>query len=263
MFEGKIAIVTGGATGIGAATSRLLAKNGAHVVVTSEQPLESLEPFCAGLRREGGSTDAVSCDVTDDAAITALMAEVDRRHGRLDILVNCAGLFRRAPLEQMAAADIQAMFAVNALGPIMLVRAALPLMRRGGGGAIVNVASAAAVLSVEGCAAYAASKAALAHFTRSLGPELRRSGIRMNAVAPGSVRTAMVGFGGDELTPEQRQSLARREASTLSPYGNPMMEPSDIADVILYLASDAARALQGSLVLADQGISSAMAAPGG
>jgi NAD(P)-dependent dehydrogenase (short-subunit alcohol dehydrogenase family) len=262
MFEGKIAIVTGGATGIGAATSRLLAKGGAHVVVTSEQPVESLEPFCAELTAAGGSASPISCDVTDGAAIDALVAQVEARHGRLDIVINCAGLFYRAPLDAMTLPQIQSMFAVNALGPIMLVRAALPLMRRSGGGAIVNVASGAAVLGVEGCAVYAATKAALAHFTRTLAPELRRSRIRVNAVAPGSVRTPMLGFTCDDLTPAQLQSLAKREAGTMSPYGNAMMDPTDIAEVIAFLASDAARGLQGSLVLADQGISSAMPAPG-
>jgi 3-oxoacyl-[acyl-carrier protein] reductase len=262
MLDGKIAIVTGGATGIGAATARLLARNGAHVVIASEQPLAELEPFCASIAAEGGSASPIPCDVTDPAAIAALVAEVDRRHGRLDILVNCAGLFRRLPLGEMSEAQISAIFAVNALGPILLVRAALPVMRRGVGGSIVNVASSAAMLGVEGCAVYAASKAALAHFTKTLVPELRRSGIRINAVAPGSVRTAMVGFAGDELTPEQRLSLAKRELSSMSPYGNPMMVPSDIAEVILYLTSDAARALQGATLLADQGISATMPLPG-
>ena len=118
------------------------------------------------------------------------------------------------------------------------------------------------MLGVEGCAVYAATKAALAHFTRTLAPELRRSGIRVNAVAPGSVRTPMLGFTSDDLTPAQLQSLAKREAGTISPYGNAMMDPSDIAEVIAFLVSDAARGLQGSLVLADQGISSAMPVPG-
>jgi 3-oxoacyl-[acyl-carrier protein] reductase len=262
MLDGKIAIVTGGATGIGAATSRLLAQAGAHVVVTSEQPLASLEPFCAQIIAEGGSASGIQCDVTDGAAITALVDDVDRRHGRLDILVNCAGLFRRAPLTDMTEAQISSIFAVNALGPILLVRAVLPLMRRSGGGSIVNVASAAAILGVEGCAVYAASKAALAHFTQTLVPELRRSGIRINAVAPGSVRTAMVGFGDDELTPQQQQSLAKRELTTMSPYGNPMMVPTDIAELILYLTSDGARALQGATILADQGLSATMPLPG-
>jgi 3-oxoacyl-[acyl-carrier protein] reductase len=262
MLDGKIAVVTGGASGIGAAISRLFAGKGAHVVVASEQPLSVLEPFCAQITDTGGSASAIVCDVTDRNAITALIAEVDRRHARLDILVNCAGLFHRASLEAMDDRQIEAMFAINALGPMRLVKAALPVMRRGGGGAIVNIASGAAVLGVEGCAVYAATKAALSHFTRTLAPELRRSGIRINAVAPGSVRTPMLGFTSDQLTPEQVQSLAKREAGTMSPYGNPMIDPADIAEVVLFLVSDAARALQGSMVLADQGISSAMPAPG-
>jgi NAD(P)-dependent dehydrogenase (short-subunit alcohol dehydrogenase family) len=262
MLDDKIAVVTGGASGIGAAISRLFARSGAHVVVTSEQPLSALEGFCSEIAAAGGSASAIACDVSDREAITRLVGEVDRRHGRLDILVNCAGLFYRAPLEAMDDAKIEAMFAINALGPIRLVQAALPIMRRGGGGAIVNIASGAAVLGVEGCAVYAATKVALSHFTRTLAPELRRSGIRINAVAPGSVRTPMLGFKSDELTPEQVQSLAKREAGTMSPYGNPMIDPVDIAEVVLFLVSDAARALQGSLVLADQGISSAMPAPG-
>jgi NAD(P)-dependent dehydrogenase (short-subunit alcohol dehydrogenase family) len=121
MLDGKIAVVTGGASGIGAATSRLLAKNGAHVVVTSEQPLSTLEQFCSEIVAGGGSASALVCDVTDRHAITHLIDEIDRRHGRLDILVNCAGLFHRASLEAMEDDKIEAMFAINALGPIRLV----------------------------------------------------------------------------------------------------------------------------------------------
>jgi len=150
---------------------------------------------------------------------------------------------------------------VNTIGPISMIQAALPAMRRSGGGAIVNISSGAAVLGVNEFAVYAATKAAIAHFTRTLAPELRRSNIRCNAIGPGSVRTPMLGFESDELTPEQQQGMARREARSISPYGNAMMEPDDIAQVALFLCSDAARALQGSFVLADQGISSAMLPP--
>jgi NAD(P)-dependent dehydrogenase (short-subunit alcohol dehydrogenase family) len=262
MLEGKVAIVTGGATGIGAATSRLLAANGAYVVVSSEQPIEAIEAFAAEIAASGGSASAIRCDVTDDESIAALVAEVDRRHNRLDILVNCAGLCVLAPLEEMKTAQIRALLAVNTIGPILLTRAALPVKRRGGGGAVVNISSGSAVIGVEGLAVYSASKAALAHFTRTLAPELRRSGIRVNAIAPGSVRTPMLGFTGDDLSEAQRASIAKREAGTASPYGNAMMEPDDIAQVVLFLASDAARGLQGSLVVADQGFSSAMRPPG-
>jgi len=124
-----------------------------------------------------------------------------------------------------------------------------------------NIASGAAVLGVNEFAVYAATKAAIAHFTRTLAPELRRTNIRINAIGPGSVRTPMLGFASDELTPEQQAGMIRREARSVSPYGNPIMEPGDIAEVALFLVSDAARALHGSFVLADQGISSAMLPP--
>jgi NAD(P)-dependent dehydrogenase (short-subunit alcohol dehydrogenase family) len=262
MLEGKIAIVTGGATGIGAATSRLLAGNGAHVVVSSEQPIEAILAFAAGINESGGSASAIRCDVTDEDSIAALVAEVDSRHGRLDVLVNCAGLCFLAPLEEMEVGQIRALLAVNTIGPILLTKAALPVMRRGGGGAVVNISSGSAMIGVEGLAVYSASKAALAHFTRTLAPELRRSGIRVNAIAPGSVRTPMLGFTSDDLSEDQKASIAKREAGTSSPYGNAMMDPDDIAQVVLFLASDAARGLQGSLVVADQGFSAAMRPPG-
>ena len=197
-----------------------------------------------------------------DGSIAALVAEVDRRHGRLDILVNCAGLCVLAPLEEMSTAQIRALLAVNTIGPILLTKLALPVMRRGGGGAVVNISSGSAVIGVEGLAVYSASKAALAHFTRTLAPELRRSGIRVNAIAPGSVRTPMLGFTSDDLSEAQQASIAKREAGTASPYGNAMMEPDDIVQVWLCLGSDGARGLQGSLVGAGQGCSGAMRPPG-
>lgn len=262
MFDGRIAIVTGGATGIGGATSRLLARHGAHVVVTSEQPGSAMAAICAEIAAAGGTAEAITCDVTSSAAITALVAEIDRRHGRLDILVNCAGIYFHGPLEQMPEWQIDKMVAINAVGPILLTRAALPVMRRGGSGSIINIASGAAVLGVEQLAVYAATKAALAHFTRTFAPELRGSGIRINTVAPGSVRTPMLGYTDAELTEAQVASQAKRAAASYSPYGNAMMDPDDIAQVILFLASDAARGLHGSLILADQGISSVMRPPG-
>jgi NAD(P)-dependent dehydrogenase (short-subunit alcohol dehydrogenase family) len=261
MLEGKIAIVTGGATGIGAATSRLLASKGAHVVVTSEQPVEAIEGFAAELRGAGLKASALRCDVSDPAEIAGLVAEVDKAHGRIDILVNCAGLCFFGSVEEMEPAKVAKMFAVNATGPIVLIGAVLPIMRRLGGGAIVNVSSGAAEIGVEGLAAYSASKSALRQFTRTIVPELRRSGIRINAVGPGSVRTPMLGFTGDTLTPEQQAGMARREAGSVSPYGNAIMDPSDIADVILFLVSDQGRGLQGSFVLADQGFCSTMKQP--
>lgn len=260
-LKDKVAVVTGGATGIGAAISALFAREGAHVVVTSELPVEAMRPVVEKIAAEGGRASAVTCDVTDRAAIARLIDGVERDHGRLDMLVQSAGVCFWEPLEQMSAAKVDLMFGVNVIGPISMIQAALPLMKRTGGGAIVNISSGAAVLGVTDFAVYAATKAAIAHFTRTLAPELRRTNIRINSIGPGSVRTPMLGFTGDELTPEQAAGMVKREARSVSPYGNAMIEPDDIAQVALFLVSDAARALHGSYVLADQGISSAMTPP--
>jgi NAD(P)-dependent dehydrogenase (short-subunit alcohol dehydrogenase family) len=261
MLEGKIAIVTGGGTGIGAAVCALFASNGAHVVVTSELPVEAMQPVVDRIRESGGTASTATCDIMDRDAIARLIADVERDHGRIDILVQSAGVCFWEPIEQMPARKIDLMFGVNVIGPISMIQAVLPAMRRAGGGAIVNISSGAAVLGVHEFAVYAATKAAIAHFTRTLAPELRRTNIRVNSIGPGSVRTPMLGFTSDELTPEQQDGMVRREARSVSPYGNAMMEPGDIAQVALFLVSDAARALHGSYVLADQGISSAMLPP--
>ncbi|HVY86546.1 MAG TPA: SDR family oxidoreductase [Caulobacterales bacterium] len=262
MLQGKIAIVVGGNSGIGAATSRLLASQGARVLIASERPVVEMASLCAEIEKAGGAAEAMHCNIAERGDITRLFGHVKDAYGRLDILVNCAGVFARAPLTEMPEDKIDAIFTINLVGAVQLIRAALPLMRESGGGAIVSIASAAAVLGVEGCAAYAASKAALVHFTRTLAPELRRTGIRVNCIGPGPVRTPMLGFTEAPLTAEQQQSMIKREAGSTSPYGNAMMEPDDIAQIALFLVSDAARGMQGAFVVADQGISAAMSAPG-
>lgn len=261
MLEGKVAIITGGGTGIGAAIAELFASKGAHVVVTSELPAAQMQPVVDRIEGAGGSASAATCDITDRAAIASLVKDVEATRGRIDVLIQSAGVCFYGPLEEMPATKIDLMFGVNVIGPISMIQAVLPAMRRAGGGAIVNIASGAAVLGVNEFAVYASTKAAIAHFTRTLAPELRRSNIRCNSIGPGSVRTPMLGFTSDELTPEQQDGMVRREARSISPYGNAMLEPRDIAEVALFLVSDAGRALQGSFVLADQGISSAMLPP--
>lgn len=261
MLEGKVAVVTGGGTGIGAQIARVLAGKGAHVVITSELPVDAMQPVVDGIVASGGSASAITCDILDRGAIAALVESVERDYGHLDILIQNAGVCFSGAIETMPARQVDLMFGVNTIGPISMLQAALPAMRRAGGGAIVNVSSGAALLGVNEMAVYAASKAAIAHFTRTLAPELRRSNIRINSVGPGSVRTQMLGFEGDTLTEEQAAGMVRREARSISPYGNAMMEPDDIAQVVLFLVSDAARALHGSYILADQGISSAMMPP--
>ncbi len=258
MLTNKIALVTGGSTGIGAATTRLFALNGARVFVASHLPEAELQVFCEEIGAAGGAAIGVRCDVTDRAAVAHLIGRIRSDHGRMDIVVNSAGLFVRTPIFELDLAQVDRLFAVNVMGPINVMHAVLPLMRQNGGGSIINIASAAAKLGTETCSAYAASKAALVQFTQTLAPELRRSGIRVNCIAPGSVRTPMLGFGGGPLSPDQLASIARREAATNSPYGEAMSDPKDIAQVALFLASDASHAIQGACITVDQSQTAAM-----
>lgn len=262
----RTALVVGGSTGIGAAVSRRLIAEGARVWVASHQSIEQMRSDLKG----GLPTDAgrdirfVQCDIADNAAVRALVEEVRRIEGRLDILVNCAGVIYRTPAFEMQFEQIERIFAVNTIGAIGLVGAFLPLMREAGGGAIVSIASSAGILGVETTSAYSASKAALVHFTRTIAPELRRTGIRINCIAPGSVRTPMLGFAeGAQLTPAQEASVAKRTAVSASPYGEGMMEPDEIANAVIFLVSDQARAFHGACLVADQGITAAMRPAGG
>lgn len=254
---GKVAIVTGGSSGIGAAVSRMLAAEGVHVVVTSEQPEDTMAPFCAELADAGGSGEAIQCDVTDGKAVAALVEQIGARHGGVDMLINSAGVFHLTPAFDIDMAKVDQLIRVNYLGAVNLIQACLPVMRARGGGGIVSIASAAGVLGGASFAAYSASKAAIIHFTRTLASELGHSCIRINCVAPGSVRTPMTAFAHDPEDERMKAILAKRRERTTSPYGELLAEPDDIANVVMFLLSDRARAIQGSCIVADQGFTAA------
>ncbi|SCW84823.1 Enoyl-(Acyl carrier protein) reductase [Sphingobium faniae] len=258
MLEGKRVLITGGATGIGAAISRIFHTNGACVVIASNQPQEELEKFCSGFASSPGEVMGFSCDLASPAEIEALVSRVSSTCGTIDILVNCAGLFARAAIEGMSTEAIQAIIAVNLVAPMLLTRAVIPEMRRQGRGNILNIASVGALMTVEHTAVYGATKAGLAQFTKVIAGGLGGSGIRINAIAPGSVRTGMIGFADEDMIAEKRAELDKRSSLSRSPYGQAMLEPSQVADIALFLVSDTSSAIHGSLIVADQGWSSVM-----
>ncbi|MHA3795397.1 SDR family oxidoreductase [Sphingomonas sp. YL-JM2C] len=260
MLEGRVALVTGGASGIGAAISRAFHAKGAYVGVASNQPQDELDRFCGALDSTGARARPFRCDLTAPAAIEELIERATEAFGAIDILVNCAGLFARAPIEEMPVETIQAITAVNLVAPMLLTRAVIPQMRRQGRGNILNIASVGALMTVEHTAVYAATKAGLAQFTKVVAGGLGASNIRINAIAPGSVRTPMTGFADEEMTEEMKADLARRSALSRSPSGQVLLEPSQVAEIALFLVSDASSAIHGSLVLADQGWSSVIPA---
>jgi NAD(P)-dependent dehydrogenase (short-subunit alcohol dehydrogenase family) len=231
-LAGRVALVTGGGSGIGAATVELLRARGATVVAADLRAADGVEAL----------------DVTDEAAVDALVAGIVERHGRLDLAANVAGTSGTyANVADSATSDWRATLAVNLDGVYFCLRAELRAMRAQGAGAVVNVASSAGRMGVPGLSAYSASKHAVIGLTKSAALEVAREGIRVNAVCPGSVRTPMLrGFvGGDE---DLLEKMGRR-----APMGR-LGEPDEIAEAIVWLLSDAARFVTGNALAPDGGV---------
>jgi NAD(P)-dependent dehydrogenase (short-subunit alcohol dehydrogenase family) len=226
-LAGRTAVVTGAGSGIGAATLRALEAEGARAV--------GLDRRAAAPVREA--------DVLDVAALQRRLAEVARELGRLDILVNAAGVVVRGPALETTEAGWERTLDTNLRGTYFACQAAARVMREQGGGSIVNVASELAFAATSDRAPYIASKAGVAGLTRALAVEWGPLGIRVNAVAPGLTRTGMTAdLSADELEAYRLQSPNRRLA-----------EPADIADVVVFLASDRARHVVGQVVVVDGG----------
>ena len=242
-FSGKIVLVTGGGNGIGAASSRAFAAAGAQVAVIDRDGAAAL----AVAREIGNAASGHTLDVSDGPAFAALAAEIAARAGGIDVLVNAAGTITRQTIAAMPGADWDRIMAVNLRGPFNGTQAVIPHLRARGGGAIVNIASVAGRrISFGGGANYSASKAGLLGFTRHAAYELAPDKIRVNAVCPGPTAT---GFGSGQLP--SSETRARRAAKI--PLGR-MVEPEDIADAVLFLASDAARMCTGVALDVDGGV---------
>jgi NAD(P)-dependent dehydrogenase (short-subunit alcohol dehydrogenase family) len=239
----RVAIVTGASRGIGAATAWALAAGGAAVVLAARS-VDDLEAMADGIRASGGDAMVVPTDATDLTQLDALVEATLARHGRVDVLVNNAGLLPNAVRsERMAIGDWQRAFDLNVTAPWYLACRAKDAMVAGGGGVVVNVSSTASLYPSVGFSAYNASKAALSMLTRTLALEWAAEGIRVVGVAPGKVDTAMV-------TPIV--AFSARHELPLNPLGR-IGRPEEVADCIVYLASDRAAFVTGSIVTIDGG----------
>jgi 3-oxoacyl-[acyl-carrier protein] reductase len=244
-FSGKIAIVTGGGNGIGAAACRAFAAAGANVAVVDRDGAAA-EKIAAEIAGNRGNAVAYPLDVTDRVGFAAIAEDVATKAGGVDILVNGAGVTIRRMIADMGPEDWERVIAVNLTGAFNGIQAVLPHLRARGGGAIVNIASIAGLrISFGGTANYSASKAGLLGLTRHAAYELAPDHIRVNAICPGATATA---FGGSMPTPESKALRAQK-----IPLGR-MCEPEDIADPILFLASDAARMITGVALTVDGGL---------
>jgi 3-oxoacyl-[acyl-carrier protein] reductase len=242
-FSGKIALVIGGGSGIGAATCRALAAAGASVHVV-DRDRSAAERVAAEIRGNG-QAHGHALDVADAPAVARLAAEIAAAGG-IDVLVNCAGTITRHTLASMPVEAWDRVLAVNLRGAFNAIQAVLPHMKRRGGGAIVNIASVAGKrISFGGGAHYSASKAGLLGLTRHAAYELAPDKIRVNAVCPGPTATP---FSGQLPSAEQKAQRARK-----IPLGR-MVEPEDIADAVLFLAGDGARMITGVGLDVDGGV---------
>jgi 3-oxoacyl-[acyl-carrier protein] reductase len=242
-LAGKIALVTGGGNGIGAASCRAFAKAGARVAVI-DRDLEAAARVAAEI---GADATSYALDVANGEAFKRLADEIAAQSGGIDILVNSAGTITRQTIAAMPAADWDRVIAVNLRGPFNGTQAVIPHMKKRGGGAIVNIASIAGRrISFGGGANYSASKAGLLGFTRHAAYELAPDNIRVNAVCPGPTATA---FGGGQRPSAERKA----ERAQKIPLGR-MVEPEDIADAVLFLASDLSRMCTGIALDVDGGV---------
>jgi 3-oxoacyl-[acyl-carrier protein] reductase len=242
--EGRTAIVTGAATGIGRATARLLAERGARVVAAGLQP-DELAGTVQAIAEAGGEAIAVDADVSDPDAIEAVAAAAQTAFGGTDILVNNAAVYPLAPWHEMDAAALDAVFATNVRGYYLMARAVREQMITRGGGAVVNVASVTFWTGNALLAAYVASKGAVIGFTRALAREAGPEGIRVNAVAPGAFPTAATEIHADQDALWQNvlasQSLKRRG------------EVEDVARAIAFFAGEDSGFITGQTLLVDGG----------
>jgi len=242
-FAGKIVLVTGGGNGIGAACARGFAAAGARVAAIDRDGAAA-ERVAAEL---GGTATGHALDVADGPAFAHLAQDIAARHGGIDVLVNAAGTITRQTIATMPAADWDRVIAVNLRGPFNGTQAVIPHMKKRGGGAIVNIASVAGRrISFGGGANYSASKAGLLGFTRHAAYELAPDRIRVNAVCPGPTATA---FGGGQIPSAEKKA----ERAAKIPLGR-MVEPEDIADAVLFLASDLSRMCTGIALDVDGGV---------
>ena len=241
-LKDKIAIVTGGARGIGRAICECFAGEGAVVILMDV--LEEGRQVAEGILGRQGKAEFHPVSVTDKAAVDALFAEIDRRYGRIDILINNAGITRDRTLEKMSDSDWEQVLDVNLKGVFICTQAAVPYMKKNQWGRIVCAASITGLRGNFGQTNYAASKAAVIAMCKTWTLELGKYGITANAVAPGMTRTNMVSDIPEEHLQAMEQQIPLRMAA----------EPEDIAYGYLYLASDEARFVSGICLTIDGGM---------
>lgn len=248
-LKGKVAVITGGGTGIGRAIALAFGREGAKVAVLGRRR-EPLDGVVNELSQGGAAANAVVCDVTQSKDIAAALEEVERAFGGLNVLVNNAGMLSVSTIESISEADWDRVIATNLKGPFLMCRAALPALRRSGGGSIINVGSVLGLVAMKDRAAYCASKGGVTLLTKGMAMDHAHENIRVNCICPSIVETELV-KGLFSATEEGKKARENRiEALPLGRLGR----PADIAELAVFLASDESSWMTGTAIPVDGGL---------
>jgi 2-deoxy-D-gluconate 3-dehydrogenase len=246
-LTGRVAVVTGGNGGIGLGMARGLASAGAQVVVVGRNEAKS-RGAVVELEERGSKSFALSVDVGDEAAVTGMVAEVDRRCGRLDILVNNAGTNIRKPPHELSLADWSTVLNTNLTSAFLCSRAAYPLMKRAGGGKIINIGSMMSIFGASFAPAYSASKGGIVQLTKSMAVAWAKDNIQVNAVLPGWIDTELTQKARAEVPGLNENVLRRTPAGRWGTW-------DDCAGIAVFLAAPASDFVTGTAIPLDGGFS--------
>lgn len=250
-LDGKLAVVTGAGSGIGRAIASTFAAQGARVFVL-DRDQRAGDDTVAQIHAAGGAATAIPCDVADAASVAVAFEQIDRDAGRLDVLVNNAGIAHIGTVESTTEADLDRIYAVNVKGVFLCSQAGVSRMRRSGGGVILNLASIAALIGLTDRFAYSMSKGAVLTMTRSIAVDYVKHGIRCNCICPARVHTPFVDGYLREHYPG-REAEMFRQLSEYQPIGR-MGSPEEVAALALYLCSDEASFITGQAYPIDGGV---------
>ena len=248
-LEGKVAVITGGNSGIGACAAELFAKEGAKVVISARR-VEQLEAVAEKIKASGGEALAVPCDISKKEQCKAVIDKAVKAFGTVDILVNNAGVVDSGieAVEKVTDQTIDTLIDINAKGSLYMTREVAKVMVEKKAGSIVNVASVAGYTGGGGVA-YVASKAAMIGMTKNIAMRCASVNVRCNALCPGTVATPMtMGMKKDELDMDMMGAMAKH-----ADLGLPVCKPEEVANAILFLASDEASAITGQVIVIDHG----------